>query len=217
MGKGIISSFEAFKELFESNDFFDETSKRSNALKKYFERGGVISVKKKSTGWPKLIYPSIVRIKNQKKEAESLKQKFVEKKNNWLKKKKKAENYHFVHNLKKFSNPLYWKHKAKVLTDKEYKQDAELVKLPVHLVSDPKWTPMVKMFVNDIEYRKQLTETVENSVVYKKNKRVAGYADELQEFRKNVSNKEIDLLDKKINSVQEIINSLKELEEWAKE
>jgi hypothetical protein len=217
MSKGILSSFNAFKEMFSENSFFDESNERINSLKNYFARGGVISVKKKSSGWPKLIYPSLARIKEQKKELENLKNIFESKKNNWMQKKKNAENYHLIHNIKKFSSPLYWKHKAKCLTDKEYKNDSELVKLPAHLVCDSKWTPMVKMFVNDVEYRKQLTETVENSVVYKDNKKVACYADELQEFRKEVSSKEITVLTKKINSVQDLINSLNILEKWAKE
>jgi hypothetical protein len=217
MSKGILSSFNAFKEMFSENSFFTENSARVTALNNYFARGGVISVKKKSSGWPKLIYPSLARIKEQKKELINLKNKFEEKKSNWEKKKKNAENYHLIHNIKKFSNPLYWKHKAKCLTDKEYKNDAELVKLPVHLVCDSKWTPMVKTFVNDVEYRKQLTETVENSVVYKNNKKVGKYADELQEFRKNVSSKEITLLIQKINSLNLFLIALNELEAWAKE
>ncbi|MBN2127504.1 MAG: hypothetical protein JW703_03890 [Candidatus Diapherotrites archaeon] len=217
MSKGIISSFNAFKEMFGDSEFFKEDSPRMNALSSYFERGGVISVSKKDKGWPKLIYPSIARIREQKKELEGIKKKFEEKKSNWEKKKKDAENYHAVHNLKKLTSPLYWKHKAKCLTDKEYKNDADLVKLPAHLVSDPKWTPMVKMFVNDIEYRKQLTETVENSVVYKDNKKVARYADELQDFRKDVSSKEITLLIKKLESTDALLAALSLLESWAKE
>ena len=92
-----------------------------------------------------------------------------------------------------------------------------MVKLPAHLVGDDKWKPMVKMFVNDIDYRKQLSETVDKSIVYKNNKKVAQYADELKDFRMGVSDKQIKDLDKKIAKINELEVALKELQKWAKE
>ena len=83
---------------------------------------------------------------------------------------KSASNYHLTNQVLKLKEPLYWKHIAKMATDSDYRKDAETVKLPAHLVSDKKWQPMVKMFVNDLDYRKQLSETVRTSVVYKKEK-----------------------------------------------
>jgi uncharacterized membrane protein len=76
---------------------------------------------------------------------------------------------------------------------------------------------MVKMFVNDLEYRKQLTETVSTSIVYKKNKKVARYADELKEFRMSASNKQMEDLQKKIDHIEATEKALKELQKWVKE
>jgi hypothetical protein len=76
---------------------------------------------------------------------------------------------------------------------------------------------MVKMFVNDLEYRKQLSETVKESIVYKKDKKVARYADELKDFRMKTSNKQIEDLNKKIEKLNTLETSLKELAKWAKE
>ncbi|MFH1587772.1 MAG: hypothetical protein ABIA76_00345 [Candidatus Diapherotrites archaeon] len=217
MAKGIVSSFQVFQDMCGQDDFFNNNSGRMNALKTYFARGGVVSISKKKNGWPKLIYPSVFKIREKKKEADLLKKNFSEKKSKWEKKLNDAKNYHLTNNVKKLANPLYWKHKVKYHSDADYRADVNTVKLPVHLVSDPKWTPMVKTFLNDIEYRKQLVETVENSVVYKDDKRVGKNADKIQDFRSEVSEKEIFELDKKIIQLNELLNSLDEIEKWAKE
>ncbi|MBT4596830.1 MAG: hypothetical protein HOC95_02520 [Candidatus Diapherotrites archaeon] len=73
------------------------------------------------------------------------------------------------------------------------------------------------MFVTDLDYRKQLTETVKESIVYKKDKRVAKYADELKDFRMNTSGKQMKSLEKKLAKINEIEVALKELHKWAKE
>ena len=94
--------------------------------------------------------------------------------------------------------------------DADYRKDAESVKLPVHLVSDKKWKPMVKTFVEDIEYRKQLTETVNTSIIYKKNKRVAQFADELQGFRMTAADKQVKDLDGKLDELEKTEKALRE-------
>jgi hypothetical protein len=76
---------------------------------------------------------------------------------------------------------------------------------------------MVKMFVNDIEYRKNLTETVNTSIVYKKNKKVAQFADDLQGFRKDATQRQVDDLAKKLLELEETEKALKEMQKWARE
>jgi len=76
---------------------------------------------------------------------------------------------------------------------------------------------MVKMFVNDIEYRKQLAETVNTSIVYKNNKRVAQFADDVQDFRIDASSKQVKELEEKLAEIDETVKALKEMQKWAKE
>jgi hypothetical protein len=125
--------------------------------------------------------------------------------------------YHQVNQVKKLGEPLYWKHIAKSMIDSDYRKDANSVKLPAHLVSDKKWKPMVRMFVNDIEYRKQLTETVNTSIVYKKNKKVAQFADDLKGFRMDAADKQVKDLEEKLSILDATEKSLKEMQKWAKE
>ncbi len=215
MPANIMSSFKAFSEKFGVKK--KDKGPRAEALKKYFEKGGVISVGKADKDWPRLIYPSPLRIRSQIKELNELKQQYVKKQSSWEKSFNDAKIYHLRNNILKYSEPLYWKHIAKCTTNKDYKNDTALVKLPIHLVPDPRWKPMIRMFVNDVEYRKNLVETVQNSIVYKKDKKVAKYANILQAFRMDISSKKIDSLKKKIDYLDNKIKTLETMLEWAKE
>ena len=213
MGANIISSINAFDKAFPDSP----KDARYDALKKYFDRGGVINAVKTGKAWPKLVYPSPLRVDSQIKEFAKLKSLYESKHRDWQKKLSEAKTYHSKHQLLKFSDPLYWKHKSKTLTDSDYRSDAEKVSLPIHLVADVKWKPMIKMFINDLEYRKNLVETVQTSIVYKDSKKVAKYAYILQDFRIEVSTSKIADLSKKISALNEDIKSLELIKKWAKE
>jgi len=76
---------------------------------------------------------------------------------------------------------------------------------------------MIKMFVNDLEYRKNLVETVQTSIVYKKDRKVAKYADVLQELRTEISGTKMGELGKKIGQIESDLNALKVIRKWAAE
>lgn len=213
MAKSIISSYRAYEESFGKL----EDRERSEALKIYFGRGGVISALKGNKQWPKLIYPSPPRVEAQIKELEALKSQYDRKQKEWKAKLSSAKTYHQRHQVLKFSEPLYWQHTAKALTDKGYKEDASKVGLPVHLSADPKWKPMINMFVNDQEYRRNLVDTVQNSIVYRKDKRVAKYADVLQALRSEISEGKLEELEEKLKQINSEISALKIIKKWAQE
>ncbi len=195
---------------------FEFSAERKTALVHYFGKGGIIRAHMVNDK-PKLVYPTKLRLRALIKEKESLRKNFFGKKKDWDKKFKEAKLYNLNHSVKKISSPLYWKHLAKMMSDADYKADAEKVKLPLHLVSDKRWQPMIRMFIENLEYRKQLTETVENSIVYKKDKKLACYATELQQFRKSESTRKIIELQKKIDEANADINSYNELIKWSNE
>ncbi len=210
----IISSYPAFiGQLGEP----EGNPERLKALKIYFDKGGVVSFKRTGAGWPKLIYPSPLKIRGRIEELEKLKSTFTGKIKHWDGEVRKARDYHTKNQLLKLKEPLYWKHTAKILADSDYRKDAESISLPAHLVADDRWKPMIKMFVNDIEYRKQLTETVNTSVVYKNDRKVAKYANELQQFRMERANNEISVIRKKIDALDEEITVLNKILAWAQE
>lgn len=211
----VISSIEQFQSDFPS---LPEDKDRKSALGRYFQIHGIVKViPGEKEKWPKLIYPNIAVLDSKIREAKEKKKIYFEKLNEWKMKHLSASMYHQVHQMKKFAEPVYWQHVAKSMTDADYRKDAESVKLPAHLVSDKKWKPMVKMFVNDIEYRKQLSETVTTSMVYKKDRKVAKFADDQQNFRLASSDKQIKELEEKIKELNETEVALKDLQKWAKE
>jgi hypothetical protein len=209
----MFSNIDSFQKKFPKTNESD----RLDALKIYFEFNGVIRAYPSEKEWPKLTYPNFFILNKKISELKSKKNLFEKNLDSWKKKYFQAKNYNKNNQIKKLKEPLYWKHKAKLIMDSDYRKDSEQVKLPIHLVSDEKWRPMVKMFVNDIDYRKQLSETVKESIVYKKNKKVAKYADELKDFRMETSNKQVELLEKKIEKIILLEKALKELQKWAKE
>ena len=210
----VIANIEQFKKDFPSVTKEDE---KMTALIRYFKIHGVVKVIPTDKEWPKLIYPNEGVLEFKLKESKEKKKIYLEKLKEWKGKHLSASMYHQVNQMKKFAEPVYWQHLAKTMTDADYRKDAESVKLPAHLVADKKWKPMVKMFVNDIEYRKQLSETVTTSMVYKKDRKVAKFADDQQNFRLDASDKQIKELEEKIKEVDETEIALKILQKWAKE
>jgi len=211
---GVIASIKDFNKAFPK---CPKSGSRHEALEKYFAINGVIKAQDTGKEWPTLTYPNRDVLEAKIKESKERKKIFESKLNEWKGKHFSAAMYHQVNQVKKLGEPIYWKHLAKTITDADYRKDADSVKLPAHLISDKKWRPMVKMFVNDLEYRKQLAETVNTSIVYKKNKKVAQFADDLQEFRMTASDRQIKDLEEKIDVLEKIEVSLKEMQKWAKE
>ena len=212
MPETTIPNFEQFRRKIRARD-----KELEKALKDYFTSGGIIRIRADSSReWPMLIYPSKKRLqflidKNRKQIARLAKQK-----NAWQKRLQDAKHYHIVHFFKKYAEPIYWKHVVKFIVDSDYRHDAARVKLPAHLASDERWKPMIKMFVESPEYRKQLCLTFEESPIYKRNKKLARYSDQLLEFREQESMRKIKELDLKIAALTKEITTLKKMLRWAR-
>lgn len=209
----IIASLKAFDKAFPKAP---KEGARREALEKYFAVHGVVKALASEGEWPSLEYPNKVVLDSKIRESKEKRKVYEEKISSWRKKHLSASMYHQVNQVKKLKEPIYWEHLAKSITDADYRKDAESVKLPAHLVSDKKWRPMVKMFVKDSEYRKQLAETVSTSIVYKKHKKVAKFADDLQDFRKHAAQHQLDDLEKRVSDLKSLEAALGEMKKWAK-
>ena len=206
-----LTSFKQFRSRVKARD-----KELEEALKEYFANGGIVRVAiSSSKEWPKLIYPSKKRLQALIEEKKKQKRDLLGKKATWQKLLFNANIYNVANFVKKYAEPIYWKHIFKYLIDSDYRNDANTVKLPAHLVADPRWKPMIKMFVEDIDYRKQLRLTVEESFVYKKDKKLAKYRQQLIEFRKQESKRKIKELEEKIAELDKEIKVLSTLLKWA--
>ena len=210
----VFSNIESFNNSFPNTP---KEGSRRKALENYFSAKGIVKLVESPKEWPQLSYPAKLALDRKLEELNERKKLYEGMLTQWKKTYKSAANYHQNNQIKKLKEPLYWKHLTKMASDKDYREDLEKVKMPVHLVSDSKWKPMIKMFVNDVEYRKQLVETVQTSIAYKNDKRVARYADELKEFRMGASEKKIEELEKKLLDLKIFEETLKEFQKWSKE
>ncbi len=215
MRKDIVSSFDQLQRMLPKSLASAEDSTRLVASKHYLSKGGILHVVPSDTEWPRLLYPTKAHLRKRIDELRFLREQYASRLGEWKKKFNDAKSYRLVQNLKKFKEPLFWQHLARCAMDKDYKGDCEKVKLPVNLVADKRWQPMIRVFLNDIEYRKQLVQTVEESIVYKKNKRVGQYAEVLQSFRMEQSNRKIEELEKKLANLDADITAMQELARWA--
>ena len=217
MRRGIVGDFREFQRILPKSIVAEKNSERLDAVKQYISSGGVLSLSPNGNDWPNLVFPTRRHIEQKLSSVKELKQGYQQRLNGWKAKHLEARVYHIANNVKKLKEPLYWQHLAKYVSDADYRTDSEKVKLPVHLVSDAKWKPMVKMFVEDIEYRKQLAETVQTSVVYKQDRRVARHASVLQEFRMQEAQRKITELEKKLSEIEGEIKTLNVLLKWAQQ
>ncbi len=215
MRKDLVSSFGQLQKMLPVDINIEKEAARVAALKHYLSKGGVLHISPNEGAWPKLLYPTKTHLRKKIEETRSLHHKYNTRLESWQKKFSGAKSYHNIHHLKKLKEPLYWKHLAKCAVDKDYRADSEKVSLPVHLVADSRWKPMVKTFVSDLDYRKQLVQTVDESIVYKKSKKVAQYADLLQKFRMEQSNRKITELKKRLAALDQDINAMQELARWS--
>jgi hypothetical protein len=215
MGRQIISNFNGFSKKLPKTVDMAKFAPRLDAIKHYLSNGGILSISLQDSSFPKLLYPNKLRVKRQVNELQELRGHYHERLVSWRKKLQQAQIYFTVNNVKKLKEPLYWKHMAKYFSDSDYRKDVDTVKLPVNLVADGRWKPMVKMFVNNLDYRKQLTQTVDESIVYAKDKKVAKYAETLQNFRSEQSGRKIEALEKKLAEIDADISALNEINKWA--
>ncbi len=215
MRKDIISNFGQLQAMLPERFDLEREATRVAALKHYLSKGGVLHIAPSEGDWPKLLYPTKAHLRKKIEEMRTLMYQYDNRLDSWQRKFNDAKSYHTMHNLKKLKEPLFWKHMAKCAVDPDYRTDSEKVKLPAHLVADVRWKPMVKMFVSDLEYRKQLVQTVDESIVYKNNRKVAQYADFLQGFRMEQSNRKIDELRKKLAALDADVSAMQEIARWS--
>ncbi len=216
--EAIIPSFDAFAQKFPSVVSAPANTKRVEILKRYFAQNMVISLGSipGDGNWPDIVYPTPMKLKKDLDRLQKLQRDLSARKSQWQLTLTKAKLFNLTSEVKKFSQPVYWKHLGKYFSDADYRKDADSVQLPVQLASEKRYKPMIEMFVNNLDYRKQLTDTVENSIVYKHNKKLARYATDLRELRMQQSQRTLDQTQKLLTEITTDIEMFQELLNWAK-
>ena len=126
---------------------------REKAIELYLSDGGVI----KYDG-DRIVYPNKGRLLVQVEAAE--------KKYNYLNAiinelQAHAKGYEYDSTFKtiaRVADPVFWEHQYKVRTDDDYRVAFDKVQPPIERMRDERWKNVVRMFVQDKEYRERLVE-----------------------------------------------------------
>lgn len=197
----------------EENDSegFDE---RQRAIKTYMENGGIIKVDK-SGKKPVLVYPGKARIKKQLEDTKR-KEEYLRKQLNSLRRKQREVASKAIGSVKKVLNPVYWQHQYKKRRDDDYKSVYEEIDPPMEKLDDPKYKPMLEMFVKEPEYRERLLEAA-RSEIGRGRDTIRQQVIKREGFTKEVVGNRIRKIEKKIEKYKDKRKALKVLLKWVKE
>lgn len=219
MSVEVFDSLEKIKLRFSGAPFLDTNPRRAKALEHYFSKRGIVQLDTASNAgkWPVLSYPHAQKLQTQIDELTEKHRDHTSKKWHWQMTHLKASSKDMMAHAQKVADPLYWKHIAKSFTDGQYRDDARAIDLHASLISDKKYRPMIEAFVQNPDYRKQLTETVKTSIVYKDHKGLAKHADDRRQLQMDVSRSLVAKTHEQVVESQEQLFALKELLKWSQE
>lgn len=197
----------------EENDS-EGSDERQKALKTYMKQGGIIKVDR-SGKRPRLVYPGEDRIKKQLEDTKR-KEEYMRKQLNSLRRKQREVASKAIGSVKKVLNPVYWQHQYKKRRDDDYRSVYEEIDPPMEKLDDPKYKPMLEMFVKEPEYRERLLEAA-RSEIGRGRDTIRQQVIKREGFTKDVIDKRIKKIEKKIEKYKNKRRSLKVLLKWVKE
>lgn len=204
--------FTAIKDLEETCDEIKNLSQdEKQGLNNYFLEGGIIKANTKIK--LKVFYPSKDIIKKELNKLYSERAKTIDKIDQWYKIKKNSENFIKKNKVKKFMKSTFWKHTLKSIFDKKYKEDFKKIKIPIEYIGEESIRKLVDEFINNLEYRQKLIETIDYSIVYK-NKGIGDKVIKKLELQKEISKAKLDSLNTRKNKLQEKIKTYKLIQKW---
>ncbi|MDP2666825.1 MAG: hypothetical protein Q8P05_05000 [Candidatus Diapherotrites archaeon] len=214
----VIESYAKFESRFGMDPFFVADSPKGRAIREYFERKGVLQVETMAPGsWPKLIYPSEEKIAARLRELEGEYAKQRRIKGEWEWTRFRTRSHGVVSHVKKVMDPLYWQHVTKTVTDKSYREDAKLIDLHSHLVADVNYRPMIRAFVHNEDYRKQLSETVKTSIVYRDHKGLGKHSKDKRALQLQVSESLLKKTEVHLRELRDQVFVYRQLLSWSRE
>lgn len=187
------------------------TKKRKKALKDYLSSGGVIKL-----SGTQIIYPTTKKLKKKRKKNREERKALEEKKKKLDEKKKDFKKRKILDTVKKATDPLYWEHHMKMLSNDEYKEKHDKVNPPMHMMHKPKWRKRLKMFVKSEEYRERLHEA-KTSEIGEKLTGMNQHIQETQDFNLEMIERKEKKVDKKLEEINKQENATKTLLKWLKE
>ncbi len=190
----VIGNLKAYEKVFQGTDV---DSAVLEAIREYVSSGGVIKLE--SVTPMKIAYPSRNRLKAQLDEVRAKKRKITEEMRNLRRKQEKGKKA--LRKIKVIADPLYWKHRIKLLADPGYRKAYETVEMPVAAMTDPKHRKMVEMFVTNPEYRERLVEA-RTSVIGRSRGSIRESVEKSDKFKEEVISERLGKLEKELEKYE---------------
>ncbi|GEM_PF-1651610 len=186
---------------------------RKKAVETYLETGGIIKIGEHKGNWPRLIYPTKEKLRQELDEVE----KELAKLDKQLAEAKRRRNRLQTtpgKMVKVAMDPLYWEHRMKLLKDREYREVYELVRPPFHLMHMPEWRKRLEVFVKSAEYRARLKEA-RLSKIGKRRELLDKEVERRMDFSRSVVDGLIEKLEAKRDKLVKRADALRTLMGWA--
>lgn len=200
-----IGSFEEYSKIFPEGP-----SGRAKAVESYLKNGFI-----KVQG-NRLVYPTTQRVQKQIDEKAQKVSQLNKQINEWNHRERQLDSSKVSDSVKKAFSPLYWEHKMKLLTDKDYREVYELVQPPMHLINQEKWNKRLSIFVKSEEHRLRLKEA-RLSKIGKKRDKMSKEVERRMEFNRQLASMNKERIIAQKRELESQIALMRELMRWSKE
>ena len=181
---------------------------REQAREAYLADGGIIRV-----DGERLIFPDKSRIMSQLEETTVRKESLTAQLRFWQRQHRPlaggALEYAYA-----AADPLFWEHLFRMSTEKDYRKAFEKVDLPVKYMREEKYRKIIKAFVRDKQYRKNLV-SAKTSIVGKSGDSIKGAAEKGKEFKRKIIGDKIKAIREERSYFLQRESVLKALLDWS--
>ncbi len=200
----LFMTLEDLEKEYKELRTFTQFEKQS--ISNYLKEGGIIKTEKNQE--LKFIYPSKDIIKKEVNTIKAEYTKIKDKLDYWIGMQNDSKNFLENGKRKKYLNKTFWKHKIKESFDKKYKEDFEKINLPIDYINDKGIEKIISTFMDNKDYRNNLLETINNSIIYK-NSSLGDKIIKKNNLQKEISEKKIITLQSRKNKLEERITFYK--------
>jgi hypothetical protein len=157
---------------------------REEAGKAHLDNGGILK-----TDGDRLIFPDKNRIISQLEETAMRKDNLTAQLRFWQRQYRPLAG-NVLEYAYTATDPLFWEHMFKMSTERKYKDSFKKVDLPIKYMREEKYRKVIKAFVRDEQYRKNLV-SAKTSIVGKSGDSIKSAAEKGKEFKRKIIEEKI--------------------------
>jgi len=110
-------------------------------------------------------------------------------------------------------DPLYIKHQMKMLSNQKYREAFKRLGFSWEHFLDPKTRKIIEQFMDNPDYRARVLQALDESPIYK-SRRFGAISEAARNTRREIINKKIQILQRKVDELERQITVLTLLKRW---